>query len=106
MFNFIDNVTTGKLVTIKKKIIKPTHLYKSELSPHHFPAVEDLSEYIAEHTHKQTHINTIIHLSLHNFFLSLLLLIRCILSLSQAFKNNTELTIFGRHRELNLGPLA
>ncbi len=33
----------------------------------------------------------------HNFFLSLLLLIRCILSLSQAFlkKNNTELKIFG-----------
>ena len=38
---------------------------------------------------------------LHNFFLSLLLLIRCILSLSQAFLNNTELKIFGCHRESN-----
>ncbi len=43
---------------------------------------------------------------LHNFFLSLLLLIRCILSLSQAFLNNTELKIFGRHRESNPGPLV
>ncbi len=34
--------------------------------------------------------------NLNNFFLSLLLLIRCILSLSQAFLNNTELKIFGR----------
>ncbi len=29
--------------------------------------------------------------------------IRCILSLSQAFLNNTELKIFGRHRESNPG---
>ena len=45
-------------------------------------------------------------LSLHNFFLSLVLLIRCILSLSQAFLNNTELKIFGRHQESNPGPLV
>ncbi len=34
----------------------------------------------------------------HNFFLSLLLLIRCVLSLVQAFVflNNTEFKIFGR----------
>ena len=32
--------------------------------------------------------------------------IRCILSPSQAFLNNTELKIFGRHRESNPGPLV
>ncbi len=31
------------------------------------------------------------------------LVIRCILSLSQAFLNNKELKIFGRHRESNPG---
>ncbi len=35
-----------------------------------------------------------------------ILFIRCILSLSQAFLNNTELKIFGRHRESNPGPLV
>ncbi len=45
----------------------------------------------------------IIIIIIHYFFLSLLVLIRCILSLSQAFLNNTELKIFGHHRELNPG---
>ncbi len=35
-----------------------------------------------------------------------ILLIRCILSLSQAFLNNTELKIFGHHRESNPGLLV
>ncbi len=42
----------------------------------------------------------------HDFFLRLLLLIKCTLSLPQAFLNNTELKIFGRYRESNSGPLA
>ncbi len=42
----------------------------------------------------------------NNLFLSLLLLIRCILSLSQAFLNNIKLKIFGHHQESNQGPLA
>ncbi len=40
------------------------------------------------------------------FFVSLLLHIRCIPSLSQAFLNNTELKIFGHYRESNTGSLA
>ncbi len=39
---------------------------------------------------------------LHNFFLSLLLLIKCILSLHRFFR----LKIFGRHQESNPGPLV
>ncbi len=56
------------------------------------------------HLEKIASTNTIIIIIKNNFFLSLLLLNRCIVSLSQTFLNNTELKIFGRHQESNTGP--
>ncbi len=43
----------------------------------------------------------LIPLICHNFFFQKYLVIRCILSLSQAFLKNTELKIFGRHQKSN-----
>ncbi len=53
-----------------------------------------------------SYVNTLVKGNSSFLQLRKLLSIRCILSLSQAFLNNTELKIFGCHLELNPGPLA